>query len=202
MSVNSNPPDDLDREAIPEPDEDASPSERIRARSFADLIDKVVAGRPPAAMSADDRALAEVATAIRASTRTVELAPARRAAIVEDALRRAVADAGPGAVPTTAAATPIARRRWRQVAPWAVAAASTTVAAAAAIALWLGRPISPVPVAEAPALPLSQRSRPADALIGRIPAERSGEAAARLDAIYADRLAGFRERALAPRGRR
>ena len=200
MSANSRPPDDLDREAIPEPDEDASPSERVRARAFADLIDKVVAGRPPAAMSADDRALAEVATAIRASTRPVELAPARRAAIVEDALRRAVADTSAADAPATT--TPLTPRRWRQVAPWAVAATSTAMAAAAAIALWLARPAEPLPVAAAPELPLSQRSRPADALIGRIPAERSGDAAARLDAIYADRLAGFRERTLAPRGRR
>jgi hypothetical protein len=52
-------------------------------------------------------------------------------------------------------------------------------------------------------LPAHQRSRPADPLIGVIGRDRAGDAAARLDVIYADRLDGFRERTLtAPRARR
>jgi hypothetical protein len=195
--------DELDREPIPEPDDEPSPSERIRARGFADVIDKVVAGRPPAAMSADDRALAEVATAIRAASGAVVLAAARRDAIVESALRRAIAETtapqrrAESDAPHVAASRP---RRWRQAAPWAIAAASTAMAAAAALALWVRpAPSAPGPIAVRE-LPEHQRSRPADALVGRIPREHAGDAAARLDTIYADRLAGFRERAFdAPR---
>jgi hypothetical protein len=43
--------------------------------------------------------------------------------------------------------------------------------------------------------------RSADALIGPISRESAGDASARIDAIYADRLDGYRERRLA-RGRK
>lgn len=79
--------------------------------------------------------------------------------------------------------------------PWTVAA----VAAAVAIILFVTRPAAP-PVASAPtAAPTAielepiHRSRPADPLIGRIAKERAGDASARLDTIYADRLAGYRD---------
>ena len=42
-------------------------------------------------------------------------------------------------------------------------------------------------------------SRPADALIGPIARDRAGDASARIDAIFADRLDGFRTRRLARR---
>jgi hypothetical protein len=193
-------PDDLDDD-VPDPGPDAEPTaaERARARSFGDLVDKAMAGRTPPAMAADDRALIETATLIRAGAGHAELGAARRRAVVEAALRAAIDRPVPAAA-ATVVAPPVAdalaaRRRLRRAAPWAVAALSTTVAAAAALVLWLGRPLPATPLA-APALPLIQRSRPADAVVGRIPRERAGDAAARIDAIFADRLTGYRERAL------
>jgi len=50
--------------------------------------------------------------------------------------------------------------------------------------------------ANAPALPRSQRSRPADRLVGPIPRARADAASERLDAIFADRSAGYRSRLL------
>jgi hypothetical protein len=73
-------------------------------------------------------------------------------------------------------------RRW---APWAIAGASTLVAAAAIAMLWLR---SPVVARVRP----EWTSRPADALVGPIAPERAGDASARIDAIFADRLDGFR----------
>jgi hypothetical protein len=81
-------------------------------------------------------------------------------------------------------------RRW---APWSVAAASTLVAAAAVL-LWLRAPQRVAPQAAAlPALPEIERSRPADALVGPITREHAGDASARIDTIFADRLDGYRE---------
>jgi len=51
--------------------------------------------------------------------------------------------------------------------------------------------------ATAAELPLTWKSRPADQLIGPIARERAGDASARMDTIFADRLDGFRERQLA-----
>jgi hypothetical protein len=45
-------------------------------------------------------------------------------------------------------------------------------------------------------LPLHWRSRPADALVGEIQRKSAGDAAARLDSIYSDRLDGYREATL------
>jgi hypothetical protein len=193
-------PDD-DEHDLSDLDGDAEPTaaELARARSFGELIDEAVAGRAPAAMPADERALLETATVIRASAGRVELPAARRLALVESALRTAIDGAAhPATVPSIAPpidAVAERRGRLRRAAPWAVAALSTTAAAAAAVLLWLGRPGPSAPVA-APELPLIQRSRPADAVVGRIPRERAGDAAARIDAIYADRLTGYRERTL------
>jgi hypothetical protein len=192
-----------DDDLIPEPDAEPTASERARARTFGDLVDKVLAGRAPAAMSADDRELIEVATVIRAAEGRVELPAARRAALVEQALRRAIAEPASPEQPsgaTTTAVVPLdvarARRRWRGRAPWFVAAASTAVAAAAVLILLL-RPTPRAPAAAAPELPVELRSRPADLLIGAIPRERADDAAARIDTIFADRLDGYRQLSLA-----
>jgi hypothetical protein len=190
-------PDDDDLPDLP-PDAEPTAAELARARSFGELMDKAVAGRTPPAMPADERALLETATVIRASAGRVELPAARRTALVEAALRAAIEGAArPASVPSIAPPDAVAERRGRlrRAAPWAVAALSTTAAAAAAVLLWLGRPAPAAPVA-VPELPLIQRSRPADAVVGRIPRERAGDAAARIDAIYADRLTGYRERTL------
>lgn len=182
--------DDFLSGAIPDADADASPSERQHAKRFADLVDKTLSGRTPPAMSAEDRALLEVATVIRAASGAVELAPGKQRSIVEDALRQAIGGSPQQSLPGV---TPIAsaRKRWL---PWAVATGTSLVAAAALAMLWLRAPASP-PVA-ASVTPSTWTSRPSDALIGPIKPERSGDASARIDTIFADRMDGFRDRRL------
>jgi len=181
---------------VPEPDAEPSAAERAHAKTFAELVDKTLAGRMPAAMSADDRALVEVATVIRAASGEVELPAASRRAAVEDALRQAIGAGGAASSTGVIARLPRARR-W---APWAIAGASSLVAAAALAVLWLRTPSVVEHVApaspEAHAVPASWRSRPADALVGRIQRDHAGDAATRIDTIFADRLDGYRERRL------
>jgi len=68
--------DDTLTGSVPDPEAEPSSVELAHARRFADLVDKTLTGRTPPAMSADDRALLEVATVIRASHGNVELVPA------------------------------------------------------------------------------------------------------------------------------
>ncbi|HVK76203.1 MAG TPA: hypothetical protein VM734_22910 [Kofleriaceae bacterium] len=200
--------DDLRLGPIPGPDAPADAGEKTRARAFGDLVDKVLAGRTPAAVPAEDRALLEVATALRAAVRPVELPAARQRAVVEAALATAIERRGGGGGgprltdPSIAVAgdvVPLRRARARRLAPWIVAGVSSAVAAAAIALLVLGRapqaPAAPQAAQAAP-LPAHLRSRPADALIGAIPGEASGDALGRIDTIYSDRLAGYRERTL------
>jgi hypothetical protein len=191
--------DDILTGPVPAPEAEATPTERARAKAFADLVDKAIAGRAtPPAMSADERALLEVATVIRAASGNVELSAPKRRSLVEDALHQAVGGAGAA---TSGSIVPLARARKRWV-PWVIAGTSSLVAAAAVLLLWLRKPevvIESAPVAET--LPVHWQSRPADALIGPISRDRAGDASARIDAIYADRLDGYRERQLV-RGRK
>jgi hypothetical protein len=180
--------DDILTGSIPAPEDEATPAERAHAKTFADLVDKTLAGRTPPAMSADDRALLEVATVIRAASGNAELAVAKRNALVEGALRQAIG----GKVAATGAVTPIAKARAKR-APWIVAGASMAVAAAA-IVLWLAAPRRVHVLDHAPAaLQDNWKSRPADPLIGPISRDHAGDASARLDTIFADRLDGYRE---------
>lgn len=187
--------DDLLTGFVPEPDTEPTPGELAHARRFADLVDKTQAGRTPPAMSADDRALLEVATVIRATHGHVELAAARQREIVEDALRLALgAAAGAGTpLPSLARARPSSRR----IIPWLVTGASTLVAAAAVAMLWLRTP----PGAVRAELPPEWRSRSADALVGPIARDHAGDAGVRIDEIFADRLDGLRARRLASGGK-
>lgn len=192
MATKRDDDDDILTGSIPAPEDEATPAERAHAKTFADLVDKTLAGRTPAAMSADDRALLEVATVIRAASGNAELAAAKRDALVEGALRQAI---GGKAVPT-GAVTPIAKARAKRT-PWIVAGASMAVAAAA-IVLWLGVPrrihVIDHVIDHAPAaLQDNWKSRPADPLIGPITRDHAGDASARLDTIFADRLDGYRE---------
>ena len=127
--------DDILTGPVPEPDAEPTASERAHAKTFADLVDKTLSGRTPPAMSADDRALLEVATVIRAAHGKVELPASRQRSAIEDALRSAVKG---GAGASTAGVVPISRKRAR--APWVVAGVSA-VCAAAAILLWLRAPL-------------------------------------------------------------
>ena len=187
--------DDILTGSVPAPDAEATPTERAHAKTFADLVDKTLAGRTPPAMSADDRALLEVATVIRAASGNVELGAAKRRSLVEDALRQAV---GGVAATASGAAVPITRARRRWV-PWAIATGSTLVAAAAVLLLWLRGPqrIEIHDGGVAQPTPENQRKRPADPLIGPIAREHAGDAASRIDTIFADRMDGYRERQLA-----
>jgi hypothetical protein len=195
--------DDLLTGAVPAPDEPESSTERAHARTFADLVDRsLTGGRPPPAMSADDRALLEVATVIRAAHGNAELGAARRSSIVEDALRQAI-----GGGPTTQSGAsgnvaPIGAARTRRWVPWAIAGTSTLVAVAALLLFWLRPASHVVPPSTAQQVPEQWKSRPADALIGPIARERVGDAATRIDTIFADRLDGYRDRTLAGRGRK
>ena len=186
-----------DDDNVPEPDAEATSAERAHAKTFAELVDKTLAGRTPPAMSADDRALLEVATVIRAASGNATLAASATRTIVEDALKQAVGGAG-ASLPGTSI-TPLARARARKL-PWLVASASTLAAAAALLVLFL-RPPRTIERA-ATSVPTAWRSRPADALIGPIARDRSGDASARIDAIFADRLDGYRERRAARGGLR
>jgi hypothetical protein len=182
---------DDDSDLILDPEREPTAAERAHARRFAELVDKTLSGRTPPAVSADDRALLEVATVIRATRGNLELPAARQHAIVEDALRQAIGDASAGG-----AVAPIARARMRRWAPWAVAGTSAMVAAAAVAMLWLRAPRAPHELA-----PAEWTSRPADALVGPIARERAGDASARIDAIFADRLDGYRARRWARGGK-
>ena len=104
---------------------------------------------------------------------------------------------------TSGSVTPIARARARRWAPWAVAAGATLVAAAAVLLLWLRGPERVVvhETANVEKIPTTWKSRPADPLIGPIARENVGDASSRIDAIFADRLDGYRERQFA-RGRK
>lgn len=206
-------PDDDDDDDVLGPDADADARERARARDFADLIDKVMAGRTPAAVPAEAQALLEVATAIRATVRPVALAASRQRSIIESALATAIDRRGHGAgvsatsLPVTGGAVrsigsaPVRRRSARAL-PWIVATVASLVAAAAIALLIVDRRPAPVRQVSAAApvavtLPFEQRSRAADPLVGAIARDRAGDALGRIDAIYADRLTGFRDRTLA-----
>lgn len=186
--------DDILTAPVPGPDEEPTAAEKKQAKAFADLVDKAIAGRTPPALSAEDRALLEVATVIRAASGGITLPASKQRSVVEDALRQAVGE-GPS---TSLQTTPITSGRARRWVPWAIAGASTVVAAAAVLVLWLRGP-QPVPAVQAE-IPAAWKSRPADALIGPIPQERAGDAASRIDTIFADRLEGYRARRLAKLG--
>ncbi|HSS01155.1 MAG TPA: hypothetical protein VLM79_29055 [Kofleriaceae bacterium] len=179
--------------SVPDPEIEPTPAELAHARRFADVVEKTLSGRTPPAISADDRALLEVATVIRATRGNLDLAPAAARSIVEDALRQAIGEA-----PAGGGTAPFARPPMRRWAPWVVAGASTMVAAAAIALLWLRAPTAGPATAGVPA---EWMSRPADALVGPIARDRAGDASARIDAIFADRLDGFRAQRLARGGK-
>ena len=183
--------DDLLTGSVPDPGAEPTPAELAHARRFSELVDKTLAGRTPPAMSADDRALLEVATVIRAANGAIELAASRKSSLVEDALRQAVGGGNvlSSGVNQVQQATPITAARKRRFAPFVITGGSALVAAAALVALWFG-------TATKPAVPTAWRSRPADPLVGKIEAAQSGDAMARIDQIFADRLDGYRSRRL------
>lgn len=184
--------EDLLSGPVPSPDDEPTAAELAHARTFASLLD---GRRAPAAMSADDRALLEVATMIRATTGGLALPVARQTSLVEGALRQAIGEhrigSAPRALPVIALAS---RRKWL---PWSITATSTAIAAAAVVALWVRAPRPGPSAPTTAAVPASWTSRPSDSLIGPIAREHAGDASARIDTIFADRLDGYRERTYA-----
>jgi hypothetical protein len=178
--------DDILTAPVPEPDDEPTAAERAHAKTFADLVDKTLSGRTPPAMSADDRALLEVATVIRAASGNLELPAAKQRTVIEDALRQAIG----GNVPSSSlSTTPITRARSRRL-PWVIATSTSLVAAAAIVMLWVRTGTKPTVVGPA----AGPRKQSVDALVGQISPERAYDAATRADAIFADRLDLYRER--------
>jgi hypothetical protein len=190
---------------IPAPDDEPTAAEKARARAFGDLIDRAIVGRGmPAAMSAEDRALIEVATVIRGASGNLELESERAASLIEAAMVAATDKDRPrsaslpppvtgatAVLPSTVGRAHRARRAWL---PWSITAVAGAIAAAAIVMLVVRTPRAHAP---RPRLPEAQRSRAADELVGKITPDRAGDALARIDAIYADRLDGYRELAFA-----
>jgi hypothetical protein len=188
--------DFLDGEVL-DPDAPASAAERAHATSFAELIDKAMAGRTPPALASDERALLEVSAVVRAAAGHAELGAPQRRAVVEEALVQALGARDHGPRVSMAMAAPRSRAaRWL---PWGLAAAASMVAVAAVALLWLRAP-QQVVVSGAAAVPPQWRSRPADPLVGEIQREAAADAAARIDSIYSDRMDGYRDATLLRRG--
>jgi len=200
MSTDDRITDD-EKLAIPEPDAPETDAERGQAESFADLVDGLVAREPtPPALRPDDRAMLEAATIVHSSTHDYQLSDERCAALIDrafgDALSLPVARTEEPTAEKLAEAgvTPLGSRRILRAAPWAV----TTCAVAAAVLIFLTRPGSDVGagrtvIVERPTLSDVHRSRPTDELIGKIDPADSGRASDRIDIIYADRMAGYRD---------
>jgi hypothetical protein len=205
-------------DGVPDVDAPATPSERVHARTFGELVDRALTDTLPPAMAADDRELLDVAALIRAGAPTSAPGCRRPGSARWSTARcsaRSVARAQPP--PIRPRPAPAWWSRWRradrpgrprprpQRLPWIVAGVATVVAAAAVLALLLRpAPRGPGPASLAETAPVVEvpehwRSRPADPLIGAIDPARSGDALARIDTIYADRLGGYRERTLSPR---
>ena len=198
------PDDELDpREGAPE-DEAASAEETEQAAAFANFIDTLVAGDSlPAVMGADERALVDTAAILRANLRTDEQVTAGVPALVDQVMSRVVTEAGAKQARSEAmnraseeAADPgiidlaRRRRRRRRLASFGIVAA----AAAAALVFVLRTPPPTTGTARVSTeLSMSHRSRSADALIGQIPRAKAGQASDRIDTIYADRMAGYRD---------
>jgi hypothetical protein len=196
-------------------DDPVTPGEQSRAEAFGRLVDGLLAGDSlPPAMDSEDRALVEAATVVMASSRAIEVPPERTRRLVDQALEAAIlrktgAKPAERAAPVMAAVpgddpnersvvTEVTVRRRRmdraaRILPWAVA----SLAAAAAIILFIARPPDrdrggaqaelSVP------LDVTHTSRPADPLFGAIAKSDRGKASERIDVLYADRMAGYRD---------
>ena len=195
--------DDGRRDAIPEPDDAASSSERMRAAQFASLLEDDAAGALPAALALEARHNLEMAVAVQAIAGHHQLDDAEANAMVANVLHNAMAPVVPTPVVDQLAAQRQRKQPHRAATksrmPWIIAAASTLVATAALMMLMLRPTVTPRTPAAAPP-PLAWQSRPADALVGAIDRAEAGNAAKRIDAIYADRLDGYRNARYAQAG--
>jgi len=198
-----------DSDVIPAPEAPADASEQLRAERLGDHVTTLVADeRLPPAMDPDDRMLLDVASMIRAGMGEVSLREERARELTTEALARATEPGGERAAADHATIDQVTasksnndelgaqrqRRSSRRWVPWTVA----VVASAAALMLWYTRPardnsqLAQIAPTQQQVLPAIERSRPADPQIGAIPRAEAGAAATRLDAIYANRMSGYR----------
>jgi hypothetical protein len=162
--------------------------ERKAAERLGRLVDAALSGgTPPALLDADERALLETATEIHGAVHA-RLPTVRRRALVDAAF----AEIDGSAVTPAAAAPPApAPAPLRSRAPRTAWSLCLLAACAAAILVLSLRP-SPVET------PTAAPTR-TDRLLGPIAADRIEDARARLDVVYADRLAQHRQSLLARR---
>jgi hypothetical protein len=160
-----------------EQEEPAPTEEELReAQAFASKVDLLLADDdvgPPDELTA-------AARMIRASVHEERLGEQRRDELIEQAMRRTLAQ--PLQAP---------RGRTRRLAPVLALAASLVLVLAAALLVWRGGPAG-----RHAEVPRQMISRGSDDLMGRPFEDRAG-ASGRLDLVYADRLSGYRQVLLA-----
>lgn len=198
---------------VPAPTAPADPAEKVQAERFGALVSTLVGGaKLPPAMDPDDRMLLDVAAMIRAGAGEVSLSQKRARQIAGDAIALSREGKRPPSISTEpeqvaregAEDELLQRRRSRikVVLPWTV----TVVAAAAAALMWITRPTNPITRGtsshKTTTLSELQLSRPADPVVGIIARADAHRASARIDAIYADRLDGYRSLTLMPASER
>ena len=180
----------------------ADAQELAQAAEFAALIDGAIAGREwPVVMAAEQRVLLETAAILRANLRTDGSVGSGVSGIVDQVMATATGhevgekqsssqgDAGPVSEPVI----DLAARRRRRVG-WLRSVGTAAVAAAVVLFFAMRTPAPHNSGAKvASELSIIHHSRPADPLIGQIPREWSDRASDRLDTIYADRMAGYRD---------
>lgn len=173
----------------------ADPAEIAQATAFAGLIDTVIAGdKLPAVMAAEQREMVETAAILRANLRADGSVGSGVSSVVGRVMSQ-VSESSQEQEQTQQGDSGIidfqARRRRRV--RW-LSAGTAALAAAAVLFFVLRSPGPPASDSGArPVLSMIHHSRPADPLIGEIPREQADRASDRLDTIYADRMAGYRD---------
>jgi hypothetical protein len=160
-------------------DEPPPNEEELReAESFGTAVDHLLAGEPTGPRDE----LVQASQMIRAAVREERLAEERRNALIEQAMRAALARPASRARPLTALVA---------------LAASLLLAIGVALTVWKGAPSGPRHAA--PPVPEEMLSRSSNELMGRPFADRAG-ASQRLDLVFADRMSGYRQVRLLARG--
>jgi hypothetical protein len=181
-------------DAVPEPDDASTSSERMRAAQFANLLDDNAKAAASPALEISVRQTLETAVALQASAGHSSLSNQQANDMVSAVLSSVIAQ--PKAVDDVSAMKLRRQQKNRTITPWLVAASSAVVAAAAVVFMM----IRPTPSQTNRTLPLAWQSRPSDAVVGVIDRQHSGDAIARIDAIYQDRLDGYRSALYAKAG--
>jgi hypothetical protein len=173
--------------------DDITEEEQARAAQFARLVDEMKDGEPaPPALDAEDRELLEAAQLIASASakEPAALSPRKKLGIVAGALsefgKRGEIIPLPTAAPPLPEKYDLRPKIARRLGTW------IGVAGLAAAVLFLFFTVR-TPTAPVRIYPVGETSRPTDALVGRIERADADRASRRLDLIYADRLAGYRD---------